>query len=143
MRVHAVHAYTKDYRVTLVVFGLINLKVVGFARTARGLVFGIKIEDYPLSAIVFQTHGGIFLGSQREIGRNVPSYRSSGTRAREQARNHEDNDQDHKDEHRDFQHSTLPEGIWLEIQERTIFPNTDVQHCRTLTCRPSPQQDFR
>src|SRR5580704_13702873 len=124
MRVHAVHAYAKDYRVTLVVFGPINLKVVGFERTARGLVFGIEIEDYPLSAIVFQTHGGIFLGSQREIGRNAPRYRSSGTRAREQARNHEDNDQDQKHEHRDFQHSTLPEGIRLEIQQRITFPYT-------------------
>jgi hypothetical protein len=47
--IHAVEAYPQHDRIALGILGLIDLKVVGFARAARCLILGIEIQDDPLA----------------------------------------------------------------------------------------------
>jgi hypothetical protein len=54
VRVDAVAADTDDDSIVLGVLRLVHLKLVGFARSTRGLILRVKVEDYPLSAVILE-----------------------------------------------------------------------------------------
>ena len=59
VRIDAVEADSQDNRVALGVLGLVHLELVGFARSARGLVFGIEVKDDPLAAVILEADWAI------------------------------------------------------------------------------------
>lgn len=61
VRGHALPTHTQDYGVAFGVLRLVHLKLVGFAGSTRGLIFGIEIKDDPLTAVGFEADRGTIL----------------------------------------------------------------------------------
>jgi len=66
--IDVVAADSEDDSVTLGVFRLIHLKLVGFTGSTGGLVFWIEIEDDPFATVVFEADGTSILRREREVG---------------------------------------------------------------------------
>lgn len=67
VRVDTVEAHSQNNRIVFGILGLVHLELVGFARSTRGLIFGIEVKDNPLAAVVLQADEAILRG-QGEIG---------------------------------------------------------------------------
>lgn len=65
--IDGVAADSQDDGVALSVFRLVHLKLVGFAGSTRGLIFGIEIKNDPLAAVVFEADKGAVLGGESEV----------------------------------------------------------------------------
>lgn len=50
--IHVVATDSKNNRIALGKFGLVHLKLVGFARSTRGLVLWIEVKDDPLASVI-------------------------------------------------------------------------------------------
>jgi hypothetical protein len=90
--VDGVEAHAQNYGVAVGVLRLVHLKLVGFAGSTWGLVFGVEVEHHPFAAVVLQTNGRSILRWQGELG----SVAANGRRcsAGEQARDEEDQSYD-------------------------------------------------
>ncbi len=100
--IDGVAADTEDDSVAFGVLRLVHLKLVGFAGSTRGLVFGIEVEDDPLASVVLEADRGTVLGWESEVWGG--ESRSRGGGAGEKARHQEDGCEDHHDQQDDFQH---------------------------------------
>ena len=70
--IDGVEADSEDYGIVLDVFGLVHLKLVGFAGSTGSLIFGIEVEDDPFATVILQADGGSVLGGQGEFGSHCP-----------------------------------------------------------------------
>jgi len=106
VRIDVVEAHSQDDGVAFGVFGLIHLKLVGFARSAWSLVFGIEIENHPSATIVGEANRGAIFRGQGEIW----SLASLGgfRRARQQSRDQKQRYDDHQQRQSNLEHGGLP-----------------------------------
>src|SRR5581483_10252635 len=68
MGVDGIEADSKNDSIALGIFRLVHLKLVGFFRSTRGLIFGIEVEDDPFAAKVFEADGSAVLRGEGEVG---------------------------------------------------------------------------
>jgi len=66
--IHVVGTHAKNDRVTLGVLWLIHLKLVGFPRSTRRLVFRIEVQDDPFPTVVLEADEGSILRGKSEVG---------------------------------------------------------------------------
>ena len=100
--IDTVEADSKNDCIALGVLRLVHLKLVGFAGSTWGLVFGIEIEDDPFSAVVFQADGRAVLRGEGEVGGHGAGW-GRGV-AREQSGKNKDESSDRDDKDQDAEH---------------------------------------
>jgi hypothetical protein len=121
--IDAVEAYSEDHCVALSVLGLVHLELVGFARSARSLVFGIEIENDPLATVILEADRAI-LGWQGEIGSHASLRRLSG--ARQHLGDQEHGSHYEHDEQDDPRHERSPQE-WDSNQQSINHRDSKVQ----------------
>ena len=70
---HRVEADAEDDGVGRVIFGDVTLEVMSFDGASGGLVLRVEVEDDPLSFVVGEADGLVFLRGQGEVGRRRSS----------------------------------------------------------------------
>jgi len=69
VRIDAVETDSEHDGVMCREFRLVHLKLVGFPRSTRSLVFGIEIQDDPFATVIFQADRRAILRRKGEVGR--------------------------------------------------------------------------
>ena len=87
----AVEAHSENNSIAFGVLRLIHLELVGFARSARSLIFGIEIKNDPFTTVVLETDETVLRG-QGEVRSHAALGRLC--RARQQARDYQDRNHD-------------------------------------------------